>query len=54
MVVYMKGISDFHRELAAKDYRYMKPGMEQEEGRLTVEVIDPFSNHIRFMELIGE
>ncbi|QKC84355.1 glyoxalase superfamily protein [Mesorhizobium sp. NZP2077] len=54
MVVYMKGIRDFHKELAAEDYRYMKPGLEQEDGRLTVEVIDPFSNHIRFMELTGE
>ncbi|WP_027051505.1 glyoxalase superfamily protein [Mesorhizobium erdmanii] len=54
MVIYMKGIRDFHRELAAKDYRYMKPGLEQEDRRLTVEVIDPFSNHIRFMELAGE
>lgn len=32
----------------------MKPGMERADGRLTVEVIDPFSNHIRFMERIGE
>ena len=54
MVVYMKGIRDFHKELAAKDYRYMRPGLEQEDGRLTVEVIDPFGNHIRFMELTGE
>ena len=54
MVVYMRGIRDFHKELAAKDYRYMNPGLEHEDGRLTVEVIDPFSNHIRFMELTGE
>ena len=54
MVVTMKGIRDFHGELTAKDYRYMKPGLEHEDGRLTVEVIDPFSNHIRFMELTGE
>lgn len=54
MVVYMQGIRDFHKELAGKDYRYMKPGLEHEDGRLTVEVIDPFSNHIRFMELTGE
>ena len=33
MVVYMKGIRDFHKELAAKDYRHMKPGLEQEDGR---------------------
>ncbi|TPM41381.1 glyoxalase superfamily protein [Mesorhizobium sp. B2-3-4] len=54
MVVYMKGIRDLQKELADKDYRYMKPGLEHEDGRLTVEVTDPFNNHIRFMELTGE
>ncbi|WP_421913492.1 glyoxalase superfamily protein [Mesorhizobium sp.] len=54
MVVYMKGIRAFHAELSGKNYRYMKPGVENEDGRLTVEVIDPFNNHIRFMELTGE
>lgn len=51
MVVYMKGIRAFHHELAAKNYRYMNPGLEDEGTRLEVEVIDPFSNHMRFMEL---
>ncbi|MBZ9675135.1 glyoxalase superfamily protein [Mesorhizobium sp. ES1-1] len=53
MVVYMKGIRDFHAELTGKNYRYMKPGLEHEDSRLTVEVTDPFNNHIRFMELSG-
>ncbi len=39
------------RELIGKDYRYMKPGISDEDGRLVVEVIDPFQNRIRFMEL---
>lgn len=51
MVVYMKGIRDFHRELSGKNYRYMKPGLEDEGTRLEVEVIDPFNNRMRFMEL---
>lgn len=51
MVVYMKGIRAFHKELSAKNYRYMKPGLEDEDGRLEVEVTDPFNNHIRFMEI---
>ena len=51
MVVYMKGIRAFQKELIAKDYRYMKPGLEDEDGRLEVTVIDPFQNRIRFMEL---
>jgi hypothetical protein len=51
MCVYMKGIRAFHGELKAKNYRYMKPGLEDEGTRLEVEVIDPFNNRIRFMEL---
>ncbi|MCT7373671.1 glyoxalase superfamily protein [Chelativorans salis] len=51
MVVYMKGVRSFHRELTEKNYRYMKPGLRDEGTRLEVEVIDPFNNRIRFMEL---
>ncbi len=50
MVVYMKGIRAFQKELIAKDYRYMKPGLEDEGTRLEVTVTDPFQNRIRFME----
>lgn len=51
MCVYMTGIRAFQAELAGKNYRYMKPGLEDEGTRLEVEVVDPFSNRIRFMEL---
>lgn len=51
MCVYMTGIRDLHRELSARNYRYMKPGLEDEGTRLELEVIDPFNNRIRFMEL---
>lgn len=50
MVVYMTGIRAFHAELAAKDYRYMKPGLERQDWGLEVTVIDPFNNRIRFIE----
>ena len=53
MVVYMKGIRAFQKELIGKDYRYMKPGLEDEGTRLEVTVTDPFQNRIRFMELKG-
>jgi hypothetical protein len=53
MCVYMTGIREFHRELTARDYRYMKPGIEKEGDRLEVQVIDPFNNRIRFMEIIS-
>lgn len=51
MCVYMKGIREFHEELSAKDYKYMKPGLRDEESRLELHVVDPFNNRIRFMEL---
>lgn len=51
MVVYMKGLRAFHEELSRKNYRYMKPGLHDEGTRLEAEVIDPFNNHIRFMEI---
>ncbi|MCC4245674.1 glyoxalase superfamily protein [Stappia indica] len=51
MCVYMTGIRELHWELQAKDYRYMKPGLEVQGGRLELQVTDPFSNRIRFMEL---
>lgn len=53
MCVYMKGIRPFHAELLGKKYRYMRPGLEQEDGRLEVTVIDPFHNRIRFMEIVS-
>ncbi len=53
MVVYMRGIRAFHAELTARDYRYMKPGLEDEGTRLEVTVTDPFNNRIRFMEVKG-
>lgn len=52
MCVYMKGIHALHAELHAKNYRYMKPGLETEDGRIELAVIDPFGNRIRFMELV--
>ena len=54
MVVYMKGARAFQQELIGKNYRYMRPGLEREEDRLEVTVIDPFGNRIRFMEIVTD
>lgn len=49
--VRMRGIEALHRELAAKAYRYLRPGVEQAPwGAWVMEVIDPFGNRIRFNE----
>lgn len=51
LCVYMTGVAELHEELAAKDYRYMKPALTDEGSRLELAVVDPFGNRIRFMEL---
>ena len=49
--VRMRGIEALHRELAAKTYRYLRPGVEQAPwGARVMEVTDPFGNRIRFNE----
>ena len=47
----MVGITDYHRELVAKDYRYYKPGIEDEPwGARVMKVTDPFGNRLLFSE----
>ena len=48
----MKGIVEYHRELSAKGYRYMRPGIEEgpAAGSQEMGVIDPFGNQIRFCQ----
>lgn len=49
--VSLKGVEEFHREITAKGYRYMRPGIERTfYGSKCMEVIDPFGNRIRFDE----
>jgi uncharacterized glyoxalase superfamily protein PhnB len=49
--VWMKGIDAFHQEILGKDYKYLRPGVEQTfYGSRCMEVIDPFGNRIRFNE----
>jgi len=49
--VSMRGIEEFHREIMAKSYGYMRPGIGQTEwGSKMMQVIDPFGNRIRFDE----
>lgn len=51
VTIEMTGVADYHAELASKNYRYMRPGLERQPwGATTVTVYDPFSNHITFSE----
>lgn len=46
----MRGIAAFHREIIEKKYRHNRPGLEDVDWGLQVEVTDPFNNRIRFCE----
>lgn len=47
----VRGLREFHAELAAKSYKNNRPGLEQPPwGGLTVTVTDPASNRITFAE----
>ena len=49
--VWLTGIEELHRDLTAKGYRHMRPGLERTfYDALCVEVIDPFGNRLRFNE----
>ena len=47
--VRMSGVEALHRELTAKTYRYLRPGVERAPwGARVMEVTDPFGNRLRF------
>ena len=47
----MTGVAELHAELKAKNYNYLRPGLEKEPwGATTVTVTDPFMNRIIFSE----
>lgn len=49
--VRMSGLAGFHREIAAKGYRYLRPGIEPAPwGGSVMTVTDPFANRIRFAD----
>lgn len=51
--VYLRaaGLKEFHRELEARDYKYLKPGLDCDDpGSLELNLLDPFGNKLRFNE----
>lgn len=49
----MTNIAAFRAELQRKKYGYMRPGLEEAPWGITMEVVDPFGNRIRFCERHG-
>jgi ribosomal-protein-alanine N-acetyltransferase len=51
VLVEIERIHDLHAELASRGYAFMNPGIEPGPGtNVSMELIDPFSNRIRFFE----
>ena len=48
----MTGVDDYHRELIAKEYGYLRPGVEDSPwGSRCMEVIDPFGNRLELRQV---
>ena len=51
MLVQTTGLDGYHREITAKGYRFMRPGIELAPWNARVmEVTDPFGNEIGLIE----
>jgi uncharacterized glyoxalase superfamily protein PhnB len=51
--VRVTGLAEFHAELKAKNYGYLRPGLEKTfHQSIQVQVTDPFGNRIRFDETV--
>ncbi|WP_354077619.1 glyoxalase superfamily protein [Constrictibacter sp. MBR-5] len=48
--VRMRGVRAYHAELSAKNYRYLRPAVEDLPWGAVMSVTDPFHNTIRFCE----
>ena len=49
--VRLTGLDEYHCEITAKGYRYMRPGIEVAPWNAKLmEVMDPFGNRLRFNE----
>ncbi|KAF2034261.1 Glyoxalase/Bleomycin resistance protein/Dihydroxybiphenyl dioxygenase [Setomelanomma holmii] len=48
----MKGLAAYHAELGAKEYKYLRPGVEEgpAPGSEEMAVFDPFGNRITFCQ----
>ncbi|MCW5626180.1 MAG: VOC family protein [Burkholderiales bacterium] len=47
------GLDEFHREITAKNYRYLRPGIESMPWNARMmQLIDPFGNRLRFNEYV--
>ncbi|MEU3962429.1 glyoxalase superfamily protein [Streptomyces buecherae] len=48
--VELDGVRELHAELTAKEYPYLRPGLEEDGIGLSVTLLDPFGNQIRLSQ----
>jgi hypothetical protein len=48
LMVHVDDLDALHAELNAKQYRHMRPGIEERDWGREMTVWDPFGNRIRF------
>lgn len=54
VIIEVNGVDELHRDLTAKSYRYMNPGIETREwGTREVCVVDPSGNQLIFSERLA-
>lgn len=54
LIIEIPDATALHAALVAKDYRYARPGLEEEPWGLTITVYDPFGNRLTFLEAAAE
>jgi len=53
--VRMRGLAEYHGEITAKGYGYLRPGIERMPWNADMmEVTDPFGNRLRFNEYVQQ
>lgn len=45
-----QGVREYHAELTAKKYSYLRPGLSEDEIGTCLELLDPFGNRLRLNE----
>jgi ribosomal-protein-alanine N-acetyltransferase len=45
-----RGVREYHAELGAKEYGYLRPGIEEDEIGTCINLTDPFGNRLRLNE----
>jgi catechol 2,3-dioxygenase-like lactoylglutathione lyase family enzyme len=53
--VAMQGVKEFHAEITAKNYKYLRPGINRTPWNTwALDLLDPFGNKLRFNEPIAQ